>query len=57
MMPLNYEAHPESCLEGDKFILDGKAYTKDNLHKLPDKISSYNVSTKKNDDIVGFLAS
>ena len=35
-------------LEGAKFILDGKSYTKENLHKLPEKISSYNVSTKKN---------
>ena len=26
-------------LEGAKFILDGKSYTKENLHKLPEKIS------------------
>ena len=49
------EYKKKCCLEGNKFILDGKAYTKDNLHKLPDKISSYNVSTKKNDDTVGFF--
>ena len=39
-MPLNYEAHPESCLEGDKFILDGKAYTKDNLILISSAITS-----------------
>ena len=40
-------------LEGAKFIQDGN--TKENLHKLPEKISSYNVSTKNNNDIVGFF--
>ena len=42
-------------LEGAKFILDGKSYAKENLHKLPEKISSYNVSTKNNNEIVGFF--
>ena len=42
-------------LEGIKFILDGKSYSKENLHKLLEKISSYNVSTKHNDDVVGFF--
>ena len=42
-------------MDGARFILDGKTYTKDNLHKLPEKISSYNVSTKTNDNVVGFF--
>ena len=42
-------------LEGAKFILDGKSYSKESLHKLPEKISSYNVSTKQNDEVVGFF--
>ena len=42
-------------LEGDKFILDGKSYSKESLHKLPEKISSYNVLTKQNDEVVGFF--
>ena len=41
-------------LEGSKFILDGKSYTKESLHKLPDKISGYTVSTKHTDNVVGF---
>ena len=49
------EYKKKCCLEGPKFILDGKAYTKENLHKLPEKISSYNVSTKNNDNVVGFF--
>ena len=43
-------------LEGAKFILDGKSYSKESLHKLPEKISSYNVSTKQNDKVVGFFS-
>ena len=27
-------------LEGAKFILDGKSYSKESLHKLPEKISA-----------------
>ena len=42
-------------LEGAKFILDGKSYSKESLHKLPERISSYNVSTKENDEVVGFF--
>ena len=42
-------------LEGAKFILDGKSYSKESLHKLPEKISGYNVSTKQNNEIVGFF--
>ena len=42
-------------LEGAKFILDGKSYSKESLHKLPEKISSYNVSTKENNEVVGFF--
>ena len=42
-------------LEGAKFILDGKSYSKESLHKLPEKISSYNVLTKHNDEVVGFF--
>ena len=42
-------------LEGAKFILDGKSYYKESLHKLLEKISSYNVSTKHNDEVVGFF--
>ena len=46
----------KGCLEGDKFILDGKSYSKESLHKLPEKISSYNVLTKQNDEVVSFFA-
>ena len=42
-------------MEGARFILDGKSNTKENLHKLPEKISSYNVTTKSNSNIVGFF--
>ena len=42
-------------LEGAKFILDGKSYSKESLHKLLEKISSYNVLTKHYDEVVGFF--
>ena len=42
-------------LEGARFILDGKTYTKENMHKLPEKISSYNISNKSSDSVVGFF--
>ena len=35
--------------------MGGKAYTKENLHKVPEKISSCSVSTKNNAKVVGFF--
>ena len=42
-------------LEGAKIILDGKSYSKESLHKLLEKISSYNVLIKHYDEVVGFF--
>ena len=42
-------------MEGARFILDGKSFTKENLHKLPEKISSYNVSTKTSENVISFF--
>ena len=49
------EYNKKCCMEGARFILDGKSFTKENLHKLPEKISSYNVSTKISEKIIGFF--
>ena len=45
----------KSRKEGSKLVIDGKRYGVNDLEKLPQKLNLYAVSTKSNDDTVGFL--
>ena len=45
----------KSCMEFDKLVIDGKRYGTEDLDKLPQLISPFNVSTKSNDTVVGFF--
>ena len=45
----------KSCMEFDKLVIDGKRYGTEDLDKLPQSISPFNVSTKSNDNVVGFF--
>ena len=44
-----------SRLDGDKLVINGRRYGKNNLHQLPDKLKPMKVSTKENLDTIGFF--
>ena len=44
-----------SRLDGDKLVINGRRYGKNNLHQLPDKLKPMKVSTKEKNDIIGFF--
>ena len=45
----------KSRLDGDKLIINGRRYGKNNLHQLPDKLKPMKVSMKENPDTIGFF--
>ena len=44
-----------SRLDGDKLVINGRRYRKNNLHQLPDKLKPMKVSTKENLHTIGFF--
>ena len=44
-----------SRLDGDKLVINGRRYGKNNLHQLPDKLKPMKVATKENSDTIGFF--
>ena len=44
-----------SRLDGDKLVINGKRYGKNNLHQLPDKLKPMKVTTKENSNTIGFF--
>ena len=42
-------------MEGSKIIINGKWYSRNDIHNLPDDLSGYNVSNKTDDHTVGFF--
>ena len=52
---------PEFCyrssMDRSKLVIDGKRYSVNELDRLPQKLSPFEVTTKSNDDTVGFLES
>ena len=42
-------------MEGSKIIINGKRYSRNDIHNLPDDLSGYNVSSKTDDHTVGFF--
>ena len=42
-------------LEGDRLIIKGKHYTRENLSELPDDLSCYKVTSKEDSNMVGFF--
>ena len=45
----------KSRLDGDKLVINGRQYGRNNLHQLPDKLKPLKVSTKENPETVGFF--
>ena len=44
-----------SSMDGSKMVIDGKRYSVNELDKLQQKLSPFEVTTKSNDDTVGFF--
>ena len=44
-------------LDGDNLVLRGISYTVNTVHKLPDELQSFNVSSTTNEDTFGFFGS
>ena len=44
-----------SRLDGDKLVINGKRYKRNNLHQLPDKLKPMKVATKESSDTIGFF--
>ena len=42
-------------LDGNQLVIDSKRYTKENLHQLPKNLDPMKVTTKSNDECVGFF--
>ena len=52
----NLPEYKKKCrLDGNQLVLDGKHYTKDNLHQLPKKLDPMKVATKSTDETLGFF--
>ena len=47
----------KACLDGDKLIIKGKAYTTETLHKLPDNLNPEKVCTRTQNGITAFYRS
>lgn len=52
----NLPEYKKKCrLDGNQLVLDGKQYTKENLHQLPKKLDPVKVATKSTEDAIGFF--
>ena len=45
----------KSRMESDKLVIDGKRYGVNDLSQLPQKLSPFEVTTKSNEDTLGFF--
>ena len=52
----NLIEYKKKCrLDGNQLVIDGRRYTKENLHQLPKKLDPMKVTTKSSDETVGFF--
>ena len=42
-------------MDGNQLVIDGKRYTKENLHQLPKKLELMKILTKQTDEALGFF--
>ena len=45
----------QSRMNYDKVVIQGKDYSLNNLHELPEDLNAFKVSSKTNEDTVGFF--
>ena len=43
-------------MESDKLVIDGKRYGVNGLSQVPQKLSTFEVTTKSNEDTLGFFS-
>ena len=52
----NLPEYKKKCrLEGNNLVLDGKRYSKENLHRLPKKLDPMKLATKSSEEASGFF--
>ena len=52
----NHEDYKGKCkVEGTTLIIKGKKYGLQNLHELPEGLSTFDVSSKSSDEVIGFF--
>ena len=54
----NIDEFKRKCkIDGDTLIIKSQKYTVNDLHKLPEKLSGFNVTSNTNDDVLAFFGS
>ena len=52
----NSEEFRGKCkMDGSTLVLQGKKFTRDNIHQLPEKLSGFNCTSKSNKDIICYF--
>ena len=49
------ELHMKCTLAGDRLVIEGKSYTPETLHKLPETLQPFAVGMKESTDVVAFF--
>ena len=49
------EYHGKCKMEGSTLVLQGKKFTHDNIHQLPEKLSGFNCTSKSNKDTICYF--
>ena len=49
------EYHRKCKMEGSTLVLQGKKFTRDNIHQLPEKLSGFNCTSKSNEDTICYF--
>ena len=42
-------------MDGSTLVLQGKKYTRDNIHQLPEKLSGFNCTSKSNENTICYF--
>ena len=54
----NIDEFKRKCkIDGDTLIIKSQKYTINDLHKLPEKLSGFNITSNTNDDVLAFFGS
>ena len=48
----NEEFRRKCKMEGSTLVLQGKKFTRDDIHQLPEKLSGFNCTSKSNKDTI-----
>ena len=49
------EFHGKCKMDGSTLVLQGKKFTRDNIHQLPEKLSGFNCTSKSNKDTICYF--